>query len=207
MGARGSIYKKEVEYEARDSVHTRISTRSCERRQREGQRPEASRSQPWCWKCEREKKKRISARVHRAASPRKKTKTRGLKKKQPTSVSLGHSLDGVLLLCDVHDGNTGNLPDAALQVTIAGANNVALVLGHTFHQAVIGVGSLVRALQDGKPGIAGDAECTRKKKMRGSDEKLMLEGLFLSGWMRNERERLLTGGRLCTCSRASPILQ
>ena len=46
---------------------------------------------------------------------------------------VGHALDGVLALCDKHDGYAGDLADAALQVTIARRHDKAAVLRHTVH--------------------------------------------------------------------------
>jgi len=58
----------------------------------------------------------------------------------------------------VHDGHTGNLPDAVLQVLVVGGHDVALVLTHPFHQAVVRIGALVQAGQSLESGIGDDAQ-------------------------------------------------
>lgn len=70
------------------------------------------------------------------------------------TVGFWQPLDRILALTQVHDGDTRDLSYPALQVTIAGGDDITLVLHHTLHQAVIGVGSLVRAWQTFETGVA-----------------------------------------------------
>ena len=59
-----------------------------------------------------------------------------------SSVSIRHPLDGVSVVCEVHDRNAGQLPDPPLEVLVAGCYDVGLVLRHPVHQAVVSVGTL-----------------------------------------------------------------
>lgn len=45
-----------------------------------------------------------------------------------TSIGIWHPLDGVAMLGNVHDRHPGHLPDPALQVSVTGSHDVALVL-------------------------------------------------------------------------------
>ena len=69
------------------------------------------------------------------------------------AVCIRHSLDGISVLTEVHDGHSGDLPDSPLEVLVTGGHNVRLVLGHPVHEAVIGVCPLVHAGQPLKPGV------------------------------------------------------
>jgi hypothetical protein len=71
------------------------------------------------------------------------------------AVGLSHAFDGVLVGDDIHDRHSWHLPDPPLQVLIAGGNDEAPMLLHALHQAVIGVGPLVRAFQTLEPRILG----------------------------------------------------
>jgi len=50
-----------------------------------------------------------------------------------------------LALCHVHDGDARNLSEAAFEISVVRCNNVAAVLSHEAHEAVIGVVPLVSA--------------------------------------------------------------
>jgi len=58
----------------------------------------------------------------------------------------------------VHDGHAGNLPDAILKVLVVGGHNVAFVLAHPLHEAVVRIGALVQARQSLESGIGDDAQ-------------------------------------------------
>lgn len=73
-------------------------------------------------------------------------------------VHRGKPFDGVLALGDEHNWDTGDFADAALEVLIASGHDVALVLGDPVHQAIVGVGARVRALDPLEAGILGDAQ-------------------------------------------------
>ena len=67
-------------------------------------------------------------------------------------VSIWHPLDGISVVGEEHDRDSGQLPDPPLEVLVAGGHDVGLVLGHPVHQAVVGVGALVQAGQSLEPG-------------------------------------------------------
>ena len=71
---------------------------------------------------------------------------------------LWHALDGVLVLCDVHDRHARDLPDAPAQVLVARGHDVAPVHRHAPHQAVVRVRPLVVARQPHEAGVLGDLQ-------------------------------------------------
>ena len=82
---------------------------------------------------------------------------RDLKELFGCSESLRKSFDGVAVVHDEHNRNSGNFADSALQIFITGGNNVTAILGmrkgvephrpYSLHDAVISVRSFVRASQ------------------------------------------------------------
>ena len=92
---------------------------------------------------------------------KKKKKKRKEKKNSLTSICFWEALDAVLPRGNVHDGNTRDFPDSALQVLIAGGHDVTLVLRHTVHKTVISVSPLVGAGQPLKPGVFGNPSVRR----------------------------------------------
>ena len=67
---------------------------------------------------------------------------------------VGHALDREAVAGDVHDGDTGDLADAALEVAVARRHDVALGRRHALDDAVVRVRALVRACQPLEPRVA-----------------------------------------------------
>ena len=67
---------------------------------------------------------------------------------------VGHALDREAVASDVHDGDTGDLADAALEVAVARRHDVALGRRHALDDAVVRVRALVRARQPLEPRVA-----------------------------------------------------
>ena len=88
-----------------------------------------------------------------------------------TSIGFREALNAVLSWSNVHDGDTRNLSDSALQVLIAGGHNVALVLHHAVDETVISVSSLVSAGQPLKPGVLGNPSDITQGQFRNSQHR------------------------------------
>ena len=74
------------------------------------------------------------------------------------SISVGHALDVVATLLDAHDGHADYFAHSFAQVLVARGNYVALVLGDSLHDAVVGIGALVHAGQALEARIFGYAQ-------------------------------------------------
>ena len=59
---------------------------------------------------------------------------------------------------DVHDGDTGNFSDSAFEVLVAGGHDEASMLLHSFHNAIVGIGSFVAAFKSLKTRVLRDSE-------------------------------------------------
>jgi hypothetical protein len=75
------------------------------------------------------------------------------------AISLRQTLDRILALTEVHDGDTGNLSYPTLEIAIAGGDDITFVLHHTFNQTVISISSLVRTGQTLETGVASYPQC------------------------------------------------
>mmetsp|Transcript_3231 Transcript_3231/g.7503 ORF Transcript_3231/g.7503 Transcript_3231/m.7503 type:complete len:225 (+) Transcript_3231:1382-2056(+) len=74
---------------------------------------------------------------------------------RPPDHRLGQALHVVLALLQEHDGHSGDLADAPLQVRVARRHDVALVLPHALAYAVVRVRPRVRAGQADEAGVLG----------------------------------------------------
>mmetsp|Transcript_43631 Transcript_43631/g.110062 ORF Transcript_43631/g.110062 Transcript_43631/m.110062 type:complete len:301 (-) Transcript_43631:16-918(-) len=72
------------------------------------------------------------------------------------------ALNCVLVLCNVQDGHTRDFAYAALQVAVTGRNDVAAMLHHTLHYAVIRVSAFVSARKPLETVVLGDPESHSK---------------------------------------------
>ena len=68
-------------------------------------------------------------------------------------------LNNVFALCHAHNRDTRNLSDPPLQVSVVGRNQVDAVLHDPVHNAVVGIGALVIALEALPAFIARNAQC------------------------------------------------
>lgn len=59
---------------------------------------------------------------------------------------------------NIHDRNTGHLPDSPFEILVTGRYDIAAVLFHSFHDAVISIGPLVITFQPLKPGVLGNPQ-------------------------------------------------
>lgn len=73
-------------------------------------------------------------------------------------VGVRHPLDGVFVVGQKHNGDAWDLPDPPLEVLIAGGHDVAFVLRHPVHEAVVGVRSFVHAGQPLEPRVLDNLE-------------------------------------------------
>ena len=74
------------------------------------------------------------------------------------AICIWHSLDGISVLTEIHDGHSGDLPDPPLEVLVTRGHYVSLVLGHPVHEAVIGVCPFVHAGQPLKSGVFNNSQ-------------------------------------------------
>jgi hypothetical protein len=83
-------------------------------------------------------------------------------KETPDQASLlgriGQPLNNIFAPRHTHDGHTGHLSDPPLKIPIVGGDDVNLVLLHTVNEAVIGIDTLVVALQTLPALVTGDAQ-------------------------------------------------
>lgn len=75
------------------------------------------------------------------------------------AIRVWEPLNAVLALRNVHDGNTGDFANTPLQILVTGGDDVDATPLHSFHKAVISVGTLVGACKPLKSWILGHSKC------------------------------------------------
>ena len=64
------------------------------------------------------------------------------------TIGIRHSLNGISVITEEHDGHSGNLSDSSLEIFITGSHDIGLVLSHSVDQTVVSVGPLQTEDQD-----------------------------------------------------------
>ena len=58
------------------------------------------------------------------------------------TIGIRHSLNGISVITEEHDGNSGDLSDSSLEIFITGSDYIGLVLSYSVDQAIVRVGPL-----------------------------------------------------------------
>lgn len=74
------------------------------------------------------------------------------------SKSVGHSLDSVSLVRNVHERHTRDFADAATKIAIAGGDNVDSIGGNSFNDAIVCIGTLVGAGESTEARVLGNTK-------------------------------------------------
>lgn len=69
-----------------------------------------------------------------------------------------HSLDLISVDGDTHDWHARNLTDSSFEILVVRRHDIALVLCHSVHNAVVGVSSLMHAVQSLKSVVFNDLQ-------------------------------------------------
>ena len=58
------------------------------------------------------------------------------------TIGIRHSLNGISVITEEHNGNPGDLSDSSLEIFITGSHDIGLVLSYSVDQTIVSVGPL-----------------------------------------------------------------